>query len=290
MGPTSSASGSRRPPRGRSSRAPTGSSGPAGRPVRSAATRSIRAATSARAGTAPTSTDLLALLREGPLELLGRLPGSTNNALLAVVRRDGAEVVAVYKPARGERPLFDFPYGTLARREVAAFLVSEALGWGLVPPTVLRDGPFGEGMVQAWVEVDGAIDVVELVRTSDRRLRPMAVFDAIVNNTDRKGGHLLPAAGGHVLGVDHGVTFSIVPKLRTVLWAWRGTPFSEAELEGLERVRAGLRRGSALATGLEALLHPLEITATRRRVASLLRFGRFPQPPRDWPPVPWPPF
>lgn len=198
--------------------------------------------------------------------------------------------MAVYKPARGERPLFDFPYGTLARREVAAFLVSDALGWDLVPPTVLRDGPFGEGMVQAWVEADRSVDVVDLVRTGDPRLRPMAVFDAIVNNTDRKGGHLLPVTGGHVLGVDHGVTFSVVPKLRTVLWAWRGEPFADAEREGLERVRGSLRRGGTLAAALETLLDPAEVTATRRRVAALLRTGRFPQPPRDWPPVPWPPF
>lgn len=196
----------------------------------------------------------------------------------------------MYKPARGERPLFDFPHRTLARREVAAFLVSEALGWGLVPPTVLRDGPFGEGMVQAWVDTDATADVVELVRTSDSRLRPMAVFDAIVNNTDRKGGHLLPVADGRILGVDHGVTFSVVPKLRTVLWAWRGEPFADAEREGIERVRDALRRGSGLAAAIEDLLDPDEITATRRRIAALLRVGRFPQPRRDWPPVPWPPF
>lgn len=199
----------------------------------------------------------------------------------------------VYKPARGERPLFDFPPLSLARREVAAFAVSEALGWGIVPPTVLRDGPFGEGMVQVWVEADPATEVLELIRTADARLRPMAAFDAIVNNTDRKGGHILPVAGGAILGVDHGVTFSIVPKLRTVLWAWRGTAFAEPELAGLAVVRDSLgsaRRPGPLATLLGALLTPGEIGATRRRVASLRRTGRFPQPPRHWPPVPWPPF
>ncbi|MBF8290404.1 MAG: Phosphatidylinositol 3-and 4-kinase, partial [Chloroflexi bacterium] len=195
---------------------------------------------------------------------------------------------AVYKATVAERPLFDFPPGTLAHREVAAFLVSEAIGWRIVPPTVLRDGPFGEGMVQQWIHADPAVDRVAMVVAEDRRLRRMAVFDAIVNNTDRKGGHILPLPDGHLFGVDHGVTFSTVPKLRTVLWAWRGTPFEADEAAGLERVRDGLR--ADLGVALEGLLDRSEVSATRRRVASLLRFGRFPQPNRRWPAVPWPPF
>jgi len=113
-----------------------------------------------------------------------------------------AALAAVYKPIAGERPLFDFPDGTLARREVAAFLVSEAGGWGIVPPTVLRDGPFGEGMIQEWIEADPAADVVAMVVADDPRLRPVALFDAVVNNTDRKGGHLLPMADGHAARVE----------------------------------------------------------------------------------------
>ena len=148
---------------------------------------------------------------------------------------------AIYKPTLGERPLDDFPDGTLARREVAAWHVSEASGWGIVPPTVLRDGPFGEGMVQAFVEADPEVDVVAMVVEDDPRLRRMAVLDAVMNNTDRKGGHILPVDGGrHVHGVDHGVCFSPVPKLRTVLWGWRGDPFEPDELAGLERIRAAL--------------------------------------------------
>jgi hypothetical protein len=232
----------------------------------------------------------LEALREGDLEVLGRLPGSSNQALVVLVHHAGlAEPIhAVYKATVAERPLFDFPIGTLARREVAAFLVSEATGWGLVPPTVLRDGPYGVGMVQQWIHGDPSVDLVALVVEDDPRLRRMAVFDAIVNNTDRKGGHLLPMPDGHVYGVDHGVTFSIEPKLRTVLWGWVGTPFEAVELAGLEQVRAGLR--ADLGAALRELLDPAEVTATKRRVASLLRFRRFPRPNPDWPSIPWPPF
>ena len=232
----------------------------------------------------------LEALREGELEVLGRLPGSSNQALVVLVHHAGlAEPIhAVYKATVAERPLFDFPIGTLARREVAAFAVSEATGWGLVPPTVLRDGPYGVGMVQQWIHADPAVDLVALVVEDDPRLRRMAVFDAIVNNTDRKGGHLLPMPDGHVYGVDHGVTFSIEPKLRTVLWGWVGMPFDDEELAALDRVRAGLR--GDLAAGLAELLDPAEVTATKRRVASLLRVRRFPRPNRNWPSIPWPAF
>ena len=229
-------------------------------------------------------------LREGKLEVLGRLPGSSNQALVVLVHHpDLAEPFhAVYKATVAERPLFDFPVGTLARREVAAFLVSEATGWGLVPSTVLRDGPYGVGMVQQWIHGDPSVDLVALVVEDDPRLRRMAVFDAIVNNTDRKGGHLVPMPDGHVFGVDHGVTFSVEPKLRTVLWGWIGTPFEDDELAGLQRVRDGLR--NELAASLGELLDPAEVTATKRRVAALLRSRHFPRPNADWPSIPWPPF
>ena len=222
--------------------------------------------------------------------MLGRLPGSSNQALVVLVHHpELAEPFhAVYKATLAERPLFDFPIGTLARREVAAFLVSEATGWGIVPPTVLRDGPYGVGMVQQWIHADPTVDLVAMVVEDDPRLRRMAVFDAVVNNTDRKGGHLLPMPDGHVYGVDHGVTFSVEPKLRTVLWGWVGMPFDDEELAALERVRAELR--GDLAPGLGELLDPAEVTATRRRVASLLRFRRFPRPNPNWPSIPWPAF
>jgi hypothetical protein len=236
----------------------------------------------------------LEALRTAELEPIGWLAGSSNHAM--VVRASppaGEDLLAVWKPTAGERPLFDFPLGTLTRREVAAYLVSEALGWSIVPPTLLREGPAGEGMLQAWVDIDPGADVVAMVNEDDRRLRRIAVFDAIVNNTDRKAGHLLPIVGGHVFAVDHGVTFSIVPKLRTVLWAWEGDPFEEEEAGGLARVRDALGRGGSpgpLALALADLLAAREIEATRRRVEGLLGAGVFPSPSADWPAIPWPPY
>ena len=233
------------------------------------------------------------LLRSGELSIVGRLWASSNNALLCLVTRPCPDpepdlvAACIYKPVMGERPLDDFPDGTLARREVAAYAASEASGWGIVPPTVLRDGPFGEGMVQLWIRTDRAIDPVELVIANDGRLRRVAVFDAAVNNTDRKAGHLLPVPGGHVYGVDHGVTVSPVPKLRTVLWGWRGEPFTDAELDVLRGLRAGL--DEALGATLTELLDPIEVRATARRIDRLLEAGTFPQPDPRRPALPWPP-
>jgi len=229
----------------------------------------------------------LELLRSGDLELVGRLWASTNNALLGVVRGGGVEAACIYKPVAGERPLGDFPDHTLARREVAAFAVSRASGWDLVPPTVLRDGPFGEGMLQLWIRADASVDPVALVVDEDPRLRPMAVFDAAVNNTDRKAGHLIPVPDGHVYGVDHGVTFSPVPKLRTVLWAWRGQPFEPDEAAVLRVLRAGL--DGELGVELRGLLDPIEVAATSRRLDRLLAAGEFPHPDPRRPALPWPP-
>jgi hypothetical protein len=233
----------------------------------------------------------LALLRNGELEVIGQLYASSNNALLCVARSAGVEATCVYKPVAGERPLLDFPDGTLARREVAAFETSRATGWDIVPPTVLRDGPFGEGMLQLWIRTDPAVDAVALVVESDPRLRRIAVFDAAVNNTDRKAGHLLPVPGGHVYGVDHGVTFSPVPKLRTVLWGWRGEPFTREESDVLRGLRAGLDSAAdgGLGAVLRGLLDPIEVTATARRIDRLLEAGVFPQPDPRRPALPWPP-
>jgi hypothetical protein len=236
----------------------------------------------------------LEVLAEGEIEIAGRILGSTNHAMFCRVTRlcppPEAPVVvnAIYKPIAGERPLDDFPDETLSRREVAAFLVSEAMGWSIVPPTVLRDGPFGDGALQLWIDADETVDVVAMVVDDDARLRRIAVFDAAVNNTDRKGGHLLPVTGGHVYGVDHGVTFSTVPKLRTLLWGWRGQSLAPDELDGLARLRDALR--GDLARDLAGLLSRGEIAATRRRVDELLETRRFPLPRPDWPAIPWPPF
>jgi len=234
-------------------------------------------------------------LREGEIDIVGRIVGSSNNAMLVTLTRVCEDpeptlvLDAIYKPTLGERPLDDFPDGTLARREVAAWHVSEASGWGIVPPTILRDGPFGEGMVQAFVEADPEVDVVAMVVEDDARLRRMAVLDAVMNNTDRKGGHILPVDGGrHVFGVDHGVCFSPVPKLRTVLWGWRGDPLGPDEIAGIERIRS--RLDDELGETLAGLLSRLEVRATARRADALLASGRFPFPSPDWPAIPWPPF
>jgi hypothetical protein len=234
-------------------------------------------------------------LVEGEIEVVGRIVASSNNAMLVSVTRDCPDpeptlvLDAIYKPILGERPLDDFPDGTLARREVAAWHVSEASGWAIVPPTILREGPFGEGMLQAFVDIDPDVDVVAMVVDDDPRLRRMAVLDAVMNNTDRKGGHILPVDGGrHVYGVDHGVTFSPVPKLRTVLWGWRGEPLATDELDGLARIRAAL--DAELGEALSGLLSRTEIRATTRRTDALLAAGRFPFPSPDWPAIPWPPF
>lgn len=235
----------------------------------------------------------LDLLREGELEILGRLVASTNYAMYCTITRPCPDpqpdlvATCVYKPVRGERPLDDFPDGTLARREVAAHMLSEATGWGIVPPTVLREGPFGEGMVQLWVDADPAVDPWELVARSDPALRSMAVFDAVVNNADRKVGHILPT-GGHFYGVDHGICFSDEPKLRTVLWGWRGKRLQPNELTVLEGLRDGL--AGALGRDLRRLLAAREVRATAARVDELLATGRFPRPDSDRPAIPWPPF
>jgi uncharacterized repeat protein (TIGR03843 family) len=237
----------------------------------------------------------LAVLRDGEIDVVGRIVGSSNNAMLVTVTRvcpdpEPVQVLrAVYKPILGERPLNDFPDGTLARREVAAWHVSETSGWGIVPPTVLRDGPFGEGMVQSFVEADPEVDVVSMILEEDPRLRRMAVLDAVMNNTDRKGGHILAVNGGRQIhGVDHGVCFSAMPKLRTVLWSWRGQPLAPDELEGLHRIRDGLT--GTLGTTLRGLVSRTEVRATVRRTDALVAAGTFPFPSPTWPAVPWPPF
>jgi uncharacterized repeat protein (TIGR03843 family) len=236
----------------------------------------------------------LRLLRDGDVELVGRLVVSSNNALLgtlslgAVDGQPALSAPAVYKPIAGERPLWDFPDGTLAAREVASFVVSQATPWAIVPPTVLRDGPFGPGMVQLWLEPDPAVDRVALVVDGDERLRPMALFDAVVNNADRKVGHLLPMDDGHIFGVDHGICFHEEPKLRTVLWRWAGTPLNDAECEALRGLRVAL--AGEMGRSLGRLLTRAEIRATVLRLDALLATAVFPAPDPDRPALPWPPY
>lgn len=236
----------------------------------------------------------LTALREGALTVRGRIAEASNATLLCRVAApgplaDGTRTLhAVYKPIRGERPLADFPDGTLAGREIAAWLLSEALGWAIVPPTVLRDGPHGPGALQLWIETDPDADVLLMILARDPRLRRIALFDLVANNADRKGGHLLPVEGERVHGCDHGICFAVEPKLRTVLWAWQGEPFTEAERADLVRVAADL--AGPLGVQLGDALAPEEIAATEGRIAALLAAGVFPAPETDRRVYPWPLF
>ncbi|GAB2616705.1 SCO1664 family protein [Streptomyces capparidis] len=257
--------------------------------------------------------DATGLLEHGTLTVRGRVGDASNAVLYCEVERDGRRAACVYKPVRGERPLWDFPDGTLAEREVAAHLVSEATGWGLVPPTVLRDGPYGRGMCQLWIEAAPQVPLLAvqepgepgegwravsdvrledgrpalLVHADDPALRRLAVLDAVINNADRKGGHLLPTAEGRLYGIDHGVTFHAENKLRTLLWGWAGEPLPEDAVRVLEKLRGQLAGG--LGERLGELLTAREVEALRERVAALLATGRHPEPGGDWPSVPWPP-
>ncbi|MCY1650661.1 MULTISPECIES: SCO1664 family protein [Streptomyces] len=272
-----------------------------------------------------TEAGLRTLLTEGELTVLGQVRGASNAVLYCTVAHEGEERTCVYKPVAGEQPLWDFPDGTLARREVAAYEISEATGWGLVPPTVLREGPYGEGMCQLWIEAEEAEEGAEnagglppllalveddepgegwkavgfaevgegrtalLVHADDPRLRRLAVLDAVINNGDRKGGHLLPAPGGRLYGIDHGVTFNADDKLRTLLWGWAGEPLTPEAAEVLDRLSTALEPGAELTTRLAELITAAELDALRVRVEGLRTSGRHPQPSGEWPPIPWPP-
>jgi uncharacterized repeat protein (TIGR03843 family) len=258
--------------------------------------------------------DALRMLEVGALELEGRLVDASNTTLRAFLTLDGMTARCVYKPVQGERPLWDFPDGTLAGREVSAYLVSQATGWRLVPPTVLRDGPLGVGACQLWIDepesaepLVGFVPAYELpagwfriaaardedgsayalAHADDSRLAQLAVLDAVLNNADRKGGHVLVGPDDRVYGVDHGVCFNVEDKLRTVLWGWTGRRLPADAVEALERLRTGLdgELGERLATHLTRA----EVARTGARVAALLTAGRYPGPSGDWPAMPWPP-
>ena len=245
------------------------------------------------------------------LTLSGRITTASNATFLGSI----GDVPVVYKPIAGESPLWDFPDGTLAHREVAAYLVSQVIGWDVVPHTWLRDGPLGEGMVQLWQEQEPAqspVDLiaadhvpgtgwnyvlegqdengrmVALVHEDSPALRRMAVFDLVVNNADRKGNHILAMKGGHRHGVDHGLTFHSEHKLRTVLWGWLGEPLTAEELDGVDRVSEGLT--SELGRNLADLLTAEEIASLASRCGRLRLTGRFPAPSGGMPAVPWPLF
>jgi uncharacterized repeat protein (TIGR03843 family) len=265
------------------------------------------------------------VLTGGRLEITGRLTNASNATLFGTVELDGVELRCVHKPVAGERPLWDFPTGTLANREVAAYEVSEASGWRIVPPTVMREAQWGPGMCQLWIDTsdddapglgDGglltllpedradaegwrAILEVELedgrpavlAHKDDARLRRIAAFDVVINNADRKGGHLLVGVTepDHVYGIDHGVTFAVEDKLRTLLWGFADEPLESEVRETLEKLELDLASGT-LAERLGGLLDSEEVGATRERVRELLRAAVLPGPEGRRRPVPWPPF
>jgi uncharacterized repeat protein (TIGR03843 family) len=230
--------------------------------------------------------DKFELLSNGDLTVTGRLVDASNATLYATVTHGDLSMTCIYKPIAGERPLWDFPDGTLAYREYSAYLISNLLGFNLVPLTILREGPYGLGMVQEWIDIDESVDLALYFSSDNPKLRSMALFDAIINNTDRKIGHLLPTANGILFGCDHGVTFHSENKLRTVLWQWAGDPLTKNEIEILQRAKSSLNNE----IDLSPYLTSIELIALSLRIDSLLSEGVMPTPNPDWPAVPWPAF
>ena len=228
------------------------------------------------------------ILRNGQLIVSGRLVDASNATLLADCKLGEESIKCIYKPIAGERPLWDFPDGNLASREFAAYLISEFMELHIVPMTMLRDGPSGSGMVQEWIEIDFEIDLANFFSQDDPQLRQMALFDAVINNTDRKIGHLLPRSDGKLFGCDHGVTFHKEDKLRTVLWQWADEIFSDKELEALNNLLYVLQSNPGEI--LKSLITVEEFSALRLRIENLLVSGKFPTPSADWPAIPWPAF
>ncbi|MGH3566180.1 MAG: SCO1664 family protein [Pseudonocardia sp.] len=254
------------------------------------------------------------LLRHGRMEITGRLVQASNATLFGTIAADGVELRCVYKPVRGERPLWDFPDGTLAGREVATYLISEAGGFHVVPPTLMREGPFGPGMVQVWVDTDDERELVDVCAPEDVQpgwlgvlrargqrgepavlahadrpeLRAMAAFDVLTNNADRKGGHVLAGVDGGVYGVDHGLCLHTEDKLRTVLWGWIGQELPPEVLDRVCRLRAELDGG--LCEGLRKHITRREVATLSRRVDALLADPCYPEPSGYGPAIPWPAF
>ena len=228
------------------------------------------------------------VLLHGELIVTGRLIDASNATLLAECSFKDEKIKCIYKPIAGERPLWDFPDGNLAQREYAAYLISKHANFDVVPFTILRDGPFGFGMVQRWIDIDESVDLASFFSTDDLQLREMALFDAIINNTDRKIGHLLPQSGGKLFGCDHGVTFHHEYKLRTVLWQWANQSLTKNEEQSLRNLRKLLTDEKV--ENLTSLITDIEYQALITRIDDLLSAKAFPMPSNDWPAVPWPAF
>ncbi|MBM3703867.1 MAG: SCO1664 family protein [Actinobacteria bacterium] len=230
--------------------------------------------------------DVSEVIATGEISITGRLVDASNATLFGQATLNNETVNVIYKPIAGERPLWDFPDGTLAGREVSAFRFSEFAGFHLVPLTILRDGPYGLGAVQEWIDVDESVDLIDLAQSQDERLRKFVLFDAMVNNTDRKIGHLLPRSDGRLFGCDHGVCFHEEDKLRTVLWQWMGEPLDDNEIGLVKYIVAHF---DSFSREVSEFLSNRELHATLQRATTLLAEGAFPFPAEDWPAVPWPP-
>lgn len=236
----------------------------------------------------PSKLNAIELLNTGEIEVLGRLPFSSNRVFLTQVAAGDEIVHAVYKPQRGERPLWDFPIGTLAAREVAAYVVNQAAGWDLVPPTIMRtDAPLGPGSLQLFIDHDPDHHYFVLMHQRRREMASFAALDVVINNADRKAGHIFKDTDGHLWGVDHGLSFNVEPKLRTVIWAFAGEQISPELVEPLEQLRHGMAPGTKDAERLSRLLEPEELVETRARLEVFLDEGRFPEPSGPFA-MPWP--
>lgn len=232
--------------------------------------------------------DVTTLLQESEIDSCGLIPWGSNYTFLITLQHptEGCSY-AVYKPRRGESPLGDFPDGTLFRRERAAYVVSAALGWNLVPPTVIRDGPYGIGMVQLFIDADTNGHYFTFGAQIADAARRVALFDCVVNNTDRKAGHLLRACDGRIWAIDHGLTFHSAPKLRTVIWEFAGEAFPAPLAADLQRLLTACDDAAGPLSELRTLLNPRECEALRRRVERLLTSGVYPQPTSYYS-MPWP--
>jgi len=233
---------------------------------------------------------VLSVLQYGEVTIKGEFAWGSNYTFLAEVSQNGDKVMSVYKPSRGERPLWDFPPASLARREAAAYLVSEALGWELVPPTVYRKkAPIGPGSLQLFIDHDPELHYFNLSDTDRQRLRPVVLFDLLINNADRKGSHLIFDNNHHLWLIDHGICFHAEDKLRTVIWDFAGEPTPEALSNDLRNFQHKLEPTTNLFKQLQALLTPQEIKALAARAKHLTSMRQFPQPDTEQRSFPWPP-
>jgi len=238
----------------------------------------------------PVKEEILAALREGEVNVQGQFLSGSNYTFMAEVMHEGQEFIAVYKPVRGEQPLWDFPSGTLSKREVSAYLLSEALGWELVPPTVFRRKlPLGPGSLQVYVEHNADYHYFNFEESDRLRLHPVVVFDLLINNADRKGSHIIKDEDGHLWLIDHGVCFHDEDKLRTVIWDFAGERVPEALMEDVRALTERIEARDELYEQLLDWLAPREVNAISARGRRLLATCRFPHPGGAHRPYPWPP-